>query len=64
MDNTFSILASSFRVLLGTMEQRSKVVRVIVLTCFVLHNIMRTRGQDRTPTPADDIANEAASICT
>ena len=40
------------RVLLTTMEQRPKVVRDIVLTCVVLHNI---RAADRPPTPADDI---------
>ena len=34
------------------MEQGPKVVRDIVLTCVVLHNI---RGAERPPTPADDI---------
>ena len=37
----FGILESRFRVLLGTMEQRPKVVRDIVLTCGVLH-MLRT----------------------
>ena len=40
MENAFGILASRFRVLLGTIEQRLKVVRHTVLTCVVLHNIM------------------------
>ena len=43
--------------LLTTMEQRSKVVRDIVLTCVVLHKMLRSHqgGADRPPTPADDI---------
>ena len=47
------------------MEQRPKVARDIVLTCVVLHNILRTHQDrlQRAPNPADDIAaiaNEAA----
>ena len=39
------------------MEQRPKVVRDIVLTSVVLHNMLRSHqgGADRPPTPADDI---------
>ena len=39
------------------MEQRPKVVRDIVLTCVVRHNMLRSHpgGADRPPTPADDI---------
>ena len=39
------------------MEQRPKVVRDIVLTCMVLHNMLRShQGEaDRPPAPADDI---------
>ena len=39
------------------MEQWPKVVRDIVLTCVVLHNMLRSHkgGADRPPTPADDI---------
>ena len=45
-----------FRALLTTMEQRPKVVRDIVLTCVVLHNMLRSRqgGGDIPSTPADD----------
>ena len=53
--NSFGILVKIFRVLLTTMGQRPKVD--IVLTCVVLHNMLRShqRGADRPPTPADDI---------
>ena len=55
--NSFGILVNRFRVLLTTMEQRPKVVRDIVLTCVVLHNMLKSHqgGADRPPTPADDI---------
>ena len=58
MENVFRILAGRFRVLLATMEQRLKVVRDTVLTCVMLHNMLRAHqgGPDRTPTPADEIA--------
>ena len=57
VENVFGMLASKFRVLLGTLEQRPNVVRDIVLTCVVLHNMLRTQqgGVVRTPIPADDI---------
>ena len=56
--NAFGILVSRFRVLLGTMEQRPTVVKDIVFTCVVLHNMLRKNqgGADRAPTPANDVA--------
>ena len=58
VENTFEILVSWFRVLLGTMEQRPRVVRDIVFTCVVLHNMLRTHqgGADRALTQAIDVA--------
>ena len=40
--NAFGILASRFKELLGTMEQRPRVVRDIDFICVVLHNMLRT----------------------
>ena len=57
VENASRILVGRFRVLLTTMEQRPKVVTDIVLTCMVLHNMLRRHqgGADRPPTPADNI---------
>ena len=57
VESSFGILVNRFRVLLTTMEQRPKVVRDIVLTCVVLHNMLRNhhRGADRSPITANDI---------
>ena len=57
VENSFGILVKRFRVLLTTMEQRPKVVRDLVLTCVVLHSMLRSHqgGADRRTTPADDI---------
>ena len=52
LENAFGILAAW--VLLGTMEQRPKVIIDITLTCVVLHNMLRTHqgGADRALTQA------------
>ena len=42
VENAFEIPVSCFRVLVGTMEQRPRVVRDTVFTCVVLYNMLRT----------------------
>ena len=56
VENVLGILAARFRVLLGTMEQRPQVVRDIVLTCVVLHDMLRTHkgGLPWTPISHED----------
>ena len=49
--NSFGILVKRFRVLLTTMEQRQKVVRDIVLTCVVQHNMLRSHQGEQTDQP-------------
>ena len=57
MEKAFGISVSRLRLLLGKMEQRPKFVRDIVLTCVVLHNMLRTRqgGSGLAATPANHI---------
>ena len=52
VENAFGILVSQFRVLLGTMEQRPRVVKDIVFIFVVFHNTLRPhQGEaDRAPT--------------
>ena len=51
-----------FRVLLTTIKQRPEVVRDIVLTCMILHNMLKRHqgGAARPPTPADDMQSPQA----
>ena len=51
VENSFGILIKIFRVLLTTMEQRPKVVRHMVLTCVVLHNMLRSHQGEETDHP-------------
>ena len=41
----------------GIMLQMPKVLKDIVFTCVVLHNMQRTQrgGADKTPTPGNDV---------
>ena len=52
------IFVHRFTVLLDAMEQSPMVVRDIILTFVVLHNMLRTHrgGTDRTPISTNDIA--------
>ena len=58
VENAFGILVGRFRVLLGTMQQRPKVVRDIVFTCVMLHNMLRSHqdGTGRALISANDVA--------
>ena len=64
VENAFGILASRFNVLLGTMQQTPKFVRDIVLTCVVLHNMLRTHQRRllKAPTPIEGIAITANEL--
>ena len=48
VENTFGILVSQFRVLLGTMGQRTRVVRDIVFMCVGLYKMLRTHQSRHT----------------
>ena len=43
VENAFGILANWFQVLLTTMMHEADTVRLLVKTCVLLHNLMRTR---------------------
>ena len=42
-ENAFGILATRFQVLMTTMLQEPATIKLIVQTCVVLHNLLRTR---------------------
>jgi hypothetical protein len=43
VENAFGILAHKFRVLLRTMNQKPETCRKIIITCEILHNLIRLR---------------------
>ena len=43
VENAFGIMALRWQCLLSTMQQKPQVVQVIVKTCMVLHNLLRSR---------------------
>ena len=56
VEYAFGIMASRFRVLVKNMEQLPETVREIVLSCVVLHNILRSQfnRQHGWQQPEDD----------
>ena len=56
VENAFGILVSRFRVMMTTIELPPKTVRDVVMTCVVLHNILRSQyqGQHGAQQPGDD----------
>ncbi|XP_041469954.1 putative nuclease HARBI1 [Lytechinus variegatus] len=43
VENTFGIMVNRFQVLLTTMQHHADTVKLILKTCILLHNLMRTR---------------------
>ena len=56
VENAFGILVSRFRLMLTTIELPPETVRDVVMTCVVLHNILRSQyqGQHGGQEPEDD----------
>ena len=65
VENAFGILVSRFRVMRTTIELPPATVREVVLTCVVLHNILRSQyqGQPGGQQPGEDDDDDAPDDC-
>ena len=56
VDSAFGVLVSRFRVMIPTIELPPDAVRDVVLTCVILHNILRSQyqGQHGGQQPGGD----------
>ena len=65
VENAFGILVSRFRMMLTTIELPPAIVREVVLTCVVLHNILRSQyqGQHGGQEPGDDYDGDVPGDC-
>ena len=66
VENTLGILVSRFRVMMTTIELPPETVRDLVLTCVVLHNILRSQYQGQhggqQPDDDDDVSGDGRLI--
>ena len=57
VESMFGISVSGVRVLLGSIEQRPKIVKDIVFTCVVLHNMLTLRNDQVVYVRDDNYRN-------
>ncbi|ESO95125.1 hypothetical protein LOTGIDRAFT_74414, partial [Lottia gigantea] len=66
VENAFGIPANKFQVILGTLQNKPETVKLIVMTCLVLYNLMRVRYPtlqnqqlDQQASPEEDFVSGA-----